>query len=94
MIRRCKSIFKILISKILPLKLRLFFYKASRGLLLVSDVDDNMFYHIKMLKNIGFNPDVVIDIGAYLGDWTFQVNQIFPNATFLMIEPQKSKESF
>ena len=48
-----------------------------------------MFVHINYLKQLGYNPDVVIDIGAYKGKWTFFVKKIFPSATFLMIEPQK-----
>ncbi|WP_374166362.1 FkbM family methyltransferase [Arcticibacter sp. MXS-1] len=52
----------------------------------------NMFYHVRILKELGFIPEVVIDIGAYQGEWTKNVLDIFPNSYFLMIEAQTSKK--
>ena len=51
-----------------------------------------MFTHINYLKELGYNPDVIVDIGAYKGKWTAFVKKIFPSSAFLMIEPQKNKE--
>ncbi len=52
-----------------------------------------MFTHINYLKQLGYCPNVVIDIGAYKGKWTSFVKKIFPSSSFIMIEPQQSKEA-
>ncbi|HEX4888543.1 MAG TPA: hypothetical protein VFV37_10900, partial [Luteibaculaceae bacterium] len=44
------------------------------------------------LKNIGFQPAGVLDIGAYHGEWTVDFLHVFPNASVLMIEAQPAKE--
>lgn len=51
----------------------------------------DMFWSIQNMKTNGFCPNRIIDIGAYTGEWTLSVKNIFPNAHFLMIEPQGSK---
>lgn len=45
------------------------------------------------LKRLGFSPQYIIDIGAYEGHWSNDVNKIFPKAQVMMIEGQKSKEN-
>jgi FkbM family methyltransferase len=50
-----------------------------------------MFEHIGRLKSFGYKPNIVIDIGAYVGAWTEQVLSLFPNAHFLLFEAQQSK---
>jgi FkbM family methyltransferase len=37
-------------------------------------------------------PDLVIDVGAYVGEWTQQALPCFPSARFLMVEAQPEKE--
>jgi len=39
------------------------------------------------LKQIGFTPSSVLDIGAFHGDWTRFTRSVFPNASYTMIEP-------
>lgn len=51
-----------------------------------------MFTHINYLKQLGYDPGLVIDIGAYKGKWTTFGKKIFPSSAFLMIEPQAAKE--
>jgi len=46
---------------------------------------------LRNLKNAGFNPRQIIDAGAYLGTWSRQIHQIFPEAGILLIEPQPSE---
>src|ERR1700730_17542552 len=46
---------------------------------------------LRRMRRLGFDPHVVIDIGAYVGDWTRTCKRIFPNARVLMIEPQPAK---
>ncbi|MEM6883633.1 MAG: FkbM family methyltransferase [Verrucomicrobiota bacterium] len=45
---------------------------------------------LQNLRHAGFNPQRIIDAGAYLGTWSQQVHQIFPEAKILLIEPQPS----
>lgn len=45
------------------------------------------------LKNLGFNPKNIIDIGAYEGNWTTDIKTLFPDAHVLMIEGQENKKS-
>lgn len=40
------------------------------------------------LKRRGFNPSIVIDAGANVGDWTRFARTIFPAAECHMVEPQ------
>ena len=43
------------------------------------------------LKSIGYQPENVIDVGAYEGHWTKALIQAFPEARCLMIEAQPAK---
>lgn len=38
------------------------------------------------LKQIGFNPQTVLDIGAFRGEWTRFTQTVFPRASYTMIE--------
>lgn len=49
---------------------------------------------LRRMKRLGFNPAVVIDVGAYVGDWTRSLKGIFPEARVLMVEPQSAKAVF
>ena len=39
------------------------------------------------LKRRGFQPDFVMDVGASTGIWSLAVNQLFPEARFILVEP-------
>lgn len=41
------------------------------------------------LKARGFKPQFILDVGANHGSWTFMAKGVFPEASFLMIEPQE-----
>ncbi len=46
-----------------------------------------MFYsRIEFLKTKGFAPTCIYDIGANRGDWTINMKQHFPNATYELFE--------
>ena len=45
------------------------------------------------LKDHGFRPRTMVDVGAAVGKWTAQVIEIFPDAQFLMVDPLKENES-
>ena len=40
------------------------------------------------IKNLGFNPSHIVDVGANRGTWTRNAFQYFPDAYFSMFEPQ------
>ena len=56
-------------------------------------MDNDMYRCIDRLKNLGLNPECIVDIGAYNGNWTSEVIKIFNQSTFLMVEPLESKEA-
>jgi FkbM family methyltransferase len=43
---------------------------------------------LRRMRRLGFNPVVVIDVGAYIGEWARGFKRIFPDARILMVEPQ------
>ena len=85
-----RKIIKKIIIACFPWRIKLLLYSWFSSDL---GMADDMFECIANLKILGFKPDAVIDIGAYKGDWTARVSKIFENSKFLMIEPQKSKET-
>ena len=52
----------------------------------------DMFFSLERLKHLGFNPKQIIDVGAYEGEWTKAVSQLFPEANILMCEAMPAKE--
>jgi FkbM family methyltransferase len=45
------------------------------------------------MKRRGFDPRIAIDIGAYTGEWTLSLRQLFPATRVLMIEPQAARQA-
>jgi FkbM family methyltransferase len=45
-----------------------------------------MFHRISVLKNKGYYPDLILDIGAYKGYWTNDMMNIYNNAQYLLFE--------
>ena len=70
----------------LSIKQKKAIYAFTKHQLPILENEDSMFYHLNNLKKLGYQPQVVIDIGAYHGEWTLEANKIFSGATFLMIE--------
>lgn len=52
----------------------------------------NIRTFLEDVKYRGFKPDGIIDVGANRGDWTKLALSIFPNSSFIMIEPQDEME--
>jgi len=46
------------------------------------------------LKRFGFAPRLVMDIGANHGNWTRCALQYFPEAEYVLIEPQNSLKGY
>lgn len=49
------------------------------------DAHSDVFAH---LRNIGFRPNLVVDGGANVGNWTRLARGFFPKAEFHLVEPQ------
>lgn len=47
----------------------------------------------KQLKSLGYQPKLVLDIGAYEGNWATSFLSIFPKTNILMVEGQEGKKS-
>jgi FkbM family methyltransferase len=52
----------------------------------------SMWWSLENLKRCGFYPANVIDVGAFVGEFTQRTRAIWPNAKYLMIEPQPNKQ--
>ena len=52
----------------------------------------SMWGSLQNLKANGFAPRNIIDVGAWIGDWTEHVRPIFPSAEFLMVEANPGKQ--
>jgi FkbM family methyltransferase len=50
-----------------------------------------MFNHLLKLKNLGYYPDIIFDIGAYKGLWTREMMKIF-GCDYYLFEPIEYKE--
>lgn len=45
-----------------------------------------MFEKISLLKEKGYKPDLILDIGAYHGNWTDDMKKIYPDCKYLLYE--------
>ena len=50
-----------------------------------------MRWSLANMRDNGYRPASIIDVGAYEGEWTQTAKQIFPEARVLMVEPQPDK---
>ena len=50
-------------------------------------------WSLRNIRALGFRPRRVVDVGAYVGNWTRMAKSIFPESRVLMIEAQPSKEA-
>lgn len=53
----------------------------------------DMEWSLGNLRQNGFIPSAIVDVGAYKGEWTTMVRRVFPEASVLMIEAQEEKAS-
>lgn len=53
----------------------------------------DMFFSLERLKELGFNPQQILDVGAFEGEWTKKCISIFPNASYTMFEAMQQKQS-
>ncbi len=45
-----------------------------------------MFERVLQLKNKGYTPDLILDIGAEKGRWTKEMMRIYPSANYILFE--------
>jgi len=45
------------------------------------------FSRLENAKQIGFAPRVIFDCGAFVGNWSWSVSQLFPGSRLLLVEP-------
>jgi FkbM family methyltransferase len=48
---------------------------------------------LRALKESGFDPKAILDVGANMGDWTKEMKSIFPDARFFMLEANVQHKS-
>lgn len=44
---------------------------------------------LERMRDQGFKPAIVMDVGAATGDWTRSCLRIFPEAQYILVEPQQ-----
>ena len=49
---------------------------------------------LKRLKDAGFDPQVVVDVGANRGEWARNAKAVFSDAQYILIEPQEEMRPF
>jgi FkbM family methyltransferase len=47
---------------------------------------------LELAKENGFKPDAIVDIGAYIGNWSKMARQVFPGSPALMIDGNPENE--
>jgi FkbM family methyltransferase len=48
-------------------------------------------WSLENLRRLEFAPAMILDIGAYKGEWTAMVRRVFPEAQILMLEAQEER---
>ena len=80
---KAKNGFKTSLVHILgPIALKLGYVKPKNKEILLHDF-------FSLLKESGFKPKHIVDIGAHLGTWTRIVLKYYPNAYYSLFEPQE-----
>jgi FkbM family methyltransferase len=52
----------------------------------------SLHWSLQNMKQLGFTPEFVVDVGAYEGYWTRDFLEVYPETKILMLEAQSSKE--
>lgn len=51
-----------------------------------------MFDRLSRLKILGYTPSAVLDIGAFIGDWTQSMLKIYPNSDYYLFEANNQEK--
>jgi len=49
---------------------------------------------LQQIKNLGFIPTTIIDVGAAVGSFTLQCYSIFPHSKYLLVEPLEENKEY
>ncbi len=80
---------KLIISILSPLAKRLGYEFKKTDLAELSYEKNNLlFIFYNILKQIGFEPKHIVDVGANHGTWTRETLKYFPDAYYTLLEPQ------
>ena len=60
--------------------------KLIRKTSVTSSFSDRLLH----MRGLGFSPRVIFDCGAFMGTWTLRTSRIFPDAQFVLMEPNQS----
>lgn len=89
-----KQIIKSAANAVLsPLQLKLVRKDADQQGVNLQDSMPTCDQRLAHAKSIGFAPTQIIDAGAFMGTWTTDVGKVFPQASFLVIEPNPHIQS-
>ena len=47
----------------------------------------NAFDRMRLCRELGFKPQCIVDGGAFRGLWSVKISRLYPDANFLLIEP-------
>lgn len=100
MIRQLKTTLIRGLRRWLPARCKSFLFRASFAVMDEAQQYDfrqrygmaSMEWSVCNLARLGFQPEVILDVGAYEGEWTQLVGAVFPSARILMVEAQTGKE--
>lgn len=101
MIRKLKTALVAFLRKCLPQRCKSFLFRASFAVMDEAQQYDfrqrcgmaSMEWSLRNLARLGFQPEVILDVGAYEGEWTQLAGSVFPSARILMVEAQTGKEA-
>lgn len=79
---------KILIRTLTPLAYRLGIAKYTEQKIEAFDKNILLNTFFTILKDAGFKPNHIVDVGANHGTWTRETLKYFPDAYYTLIEPQ------
>ena len=86
-----KSIAKI-VKPLMPVPVRRVIHRAGAFFTAPSPYKfPSIESSLQCLRNWGFCPAAVVDVGAYHGEWTQLSKKLFPRANVLMVEGQQAK---
>lgn len=86
-----KIIKKIAIKLIHPIATRLGYNRGQKAVQITNAFEKNSLLAIffENIKQMGFIPKHIVDVGANHGTWTRETLRYFPDANYTLIEPQK-----
>jgi hypothetical protein len=86
--------FKILIKLIIFLRNTLPLNKITHHKYLNKNQVTNLAVALNSLKNRGYEPDNIFDIGCYQGIWSKKISKIFTKSNFFLYDANNENEQY